>query len=331
MDSEELVRLIIHEATSAIGTDVCSLYLLNPGGRELAFSATNGLNERMVGRVTMKVSEGVTGWVAETRQPMLVPDVSLEPHWKWVPGLDEERFRSMLSVPIESGPRLVGVLNVQSVAKRDFTGEDIDFLRAIAGQVAGILERSELQRRLEAQLSEIQLSHDIHERFTRLSLEGAGIGTILEAVGSLAGGRTALYSLDGFRVRGAGESAERLPARIQLPPAVSTPGAREIRMTAGRPPRALDLVPVRAGGDLLGVLARHPGRVLSRDSLLDLTQGRNAGSFERSIDVLVSRIRRKIEPDPQAATLIKTVRSGGYMFTPRVEPISAEAVTAAGH
>src|SRR3989449_11723979 len=47
MDSEELVRLIIHEATSAIGTDVCSLYLLNPGGRELAFSATNGLNERM--------------------------------------------------------------------------------------------------------------------------------------------------------------------------------------------------------------------------------------------------------------------------------------------
>ena len=59
--------------------------------------------------------------------------------------------------------------------------------------------------------------------------------------------------------------------------------------------------------------------------------GRNAGSFERSIDVLVSRIRRKIEPDPQAATMIKTVRSGGYMFTPRVEPVSVEAVTAAGH
>jgi two-component system OmpR family response regulator len=47
--------------------------------------------------------------------------------------------------------------------------------------------------------------------------------------------------------------------------------------------------------------------------------------------VLVSRIRRKIEPDPQNATVIKTVRSGGYMFTPRVEPIGVEAVTAAGH
>ena len=73
--------------------------------------------------------------------------------------------------------------------------------------------------------------------------------------------------------------------------------------------------------DLLRTFCERHGRVLSRDSLLDLTQGRNAGSFERSIDVLVSRIRRKIEPDPQNATMIKTVRSGGYMFTPRVEVI----------
>jgi two-component system OmpR family response regulator len=71
--------------------------------------------------------------------------------------------------------------------------------------------------------------------------------------------------------------------------------------------------------DLLRIFCERPGRVLSRDSLLDLTQGRNAGSFERSIDVLVSRIRRKIETDPHDATMIKTVRSGGYMFTPTVE------------
>jgi len=237
-DADELVDLIIHETTAALGVDVCALYLLNPPATELVFAATNGLNERMVGRVTMKVGEGVTGWVAEARQPMVVPDVTEEPHWKWIPGLDEERFRSMLSVPIESGPRLVGVLNVQSVGQRDFTREDIDFLRAIAGQVAGILERSELQRRMETQLAEIRLSHDIHERFTKLSLDGAGIPAILEAVGSLAGGHAGLYSLDGFRVRGAGESAEELPFRIALPSAVSTPGAREIRVTAGRPPRA---------------------------------------------------------------------------------------------
>jgi DNA-binding PucR family transcriptional regulator len=221
----------------------------------MVLTATNGLNERMVGKVRMRVGEGITGWVAESRRPAVVPDVNREPHWKWVPGLDQERFTSMLSVPIESGPRPVGVLNVQTVEQRDFSDGDVEFLRAIAGQVAGILERSELQRQLETQLAEIQLSHDIHERFTRLSLDGAGIPNILEAVGSLAGGRAALYSAQGYRIRGTGDQAERLPSRLSLPPAVLSAGQREVRVNGGRPPRPLDLVPVRAGGELLGVLA----------------------------------------------------------------------------
>ena len=109
---------------------------------------------------------------------------------------------------------LVGVLNVQSEERRDFGPADIDFLKAIAGQVAGILERMELQRRLEAQLAEIRLSHEIHERFTQLSLDGAGIPAILAGVGALAGGRAALYSTDGFRVRGGTEDGDALPSRM---------------------------------------------------------------------------------------------------------------------
>src|ERR1700675_2690363 len=171
----------------------------------------------MSGRVIRRVGWATTGGVANTRRPAVVADVSKEPHWKWVPGLDEDRFHSMLSVPIESGPRLVGVLNVQSAEQRDFNSGDIDFLRAIAGQGAGILERSELQRRTEVQLAEIQLSHDIHERFTKLSHEWAGIREILEVVVLLAGGHAALYSPDGYRVRGAGESSDGMPPRIHLP------------------------------------------------------------------------------------------------------------------
>src|SRR5205807_8854408 len=88
---DELLALIIRETTSAIGTDVCSLYLLTTPGRQLLLTATNGLNENMIGKVTMKVGEGITGWVAESRRPAVVPDVGKEPHWKWVPGLDEDR------------------------------------------------------------------------------------------------------------------------------------------------------------------------------------------------------------------------------------------------
>ena len=70
---------------------------------------------------------------------------------------------------------------------------------------------------------------------------------------------------------------------------------------------------------LLQVLCERAGRVLSRDQLLDLTQGRSTGSLGRSIDVLISRLRRKIESDPHDPKIIKTVRSGGYLFAAKVE------------
>jgi DNA-binding PucR family transcriptional regulator len=237
-----------------------------------------------------------------------VPDVSREPHWKWVPGLDEDRFHSMASVPVESGPRLVGVINVQSTERREFTSGDIDFLRAIAAQVAGILERSELQRRTEVQLAEIQLSHDIHERFTKLSLDGAGIASILEVLGSLAGGRAALYSTDGYRVRGLGESSEGMPPRINVPPALGQAGAREVRINAGRPVRPLDVVPVRAGADLLGLLAVA---VAAEDSDAEgrrraLEHGSTVLALEMSKERATAEVERRLRGD-----LVEEVLAGG--------------------
>src|SRR5258708_15110255 len=213
----------------------------------MLLTATNGLNEKMIGKVVMRVGEGITGWGAEPRRPAVVRDVSKEAHWKWVPGLDEDRFEWMLSVPIEWGPGLVGVLNVQSAELRDFDSGDIDFLGAIAGQVAGILERSELQRRMEVQLGDIQLSHDIHERFTKLSLEGAGISSILQVAGGLAGGHAALYSPAGYRVRGVGEPSDGMPPRIHVPQPLAQAGARAVRVNARPPARPRDVVPGRGG------------------------------------------------------------------------------------
>jgi two-component system, OmpR family, response regulator len=69
---------------------------------------------------------------------------------------------------------------------------------------------------------------------------------------------------------------------------------------------------------LLGAFVSHPGLVLSRDQLLDLTRGRAAEVFDRSIDNQVSRLRRKIEADPKNPVLIKTVWGGGYIFTPEI-------------
>ena len=71
--------------------------------------------------------------------------------------------------------------------------------------------------------------------------------------------------------------------------------------------------------DLLVAFAEHPQRVLSREQLLDLSRGRGPVPFDRSVDMQVGRLRRKIETHPEKPELIQTVRGRGYIFTPAVE------------
>ncbi|HLJ64983.1 MAG TPA: response regulator [Stellaceae bacterium] len=85
-----------------------------------------------------------------------------------------------------------------------------------------------------------------------------------------------------------------------------SPRGEEVRLTTGE-------------FDLLAAFVNNANQVLSRDRLLDLARNREAGPFDRTIDVQVGRLRRKLEPDPQQPTMIKTVRGTGYIFTPEVE------------
>jgi two-component system OmpR family response regulator len=78
-------------------------------------------------------------------------------------------------------------------------------------------------------------------------------------------------------------------------------------------------VPLTTGEfELLHAFARHPGRVLSRDLLLAQTRGREAGPFDRTVDVQVGRLRKKLEVDPERPQIIKSVRGAGYLFVPPV-------------
>jgi two-component system OmpR family response regulator len=88
-----------------------------------------------------------------------------------------------------------------------------------------------------------------------------------------------------------------------------------------RDPNNVHVSMTTAEFDVLLAFCRNPGRVLTRDQLLGLTHAGLAGPVERSVDVHVSRVRQKIEPNVREPTLIKTVRLGGYIFTPDVEPV----------
>jgi two-component system OmpR family response regulator len=85
-----------------------------------------------------------------------------------------------------------------------------------------------------------------------------------------------------------------------------------------RDPEGTEVALTTGEFDLLGVLVRHPGRVLSRDFLLEQTRGRDAGPFDRTIDVQVGRLRKKMEADSERPELIKSVRGAGYVLVPAV-------------
>lgn len=83
-------------------------------------------------------------------------------------------------------------------------------------------------------------------------------------------------------------------------------------------PSGMKVAMTGAEFDLLYALCERPNRVLTRDQLIDLTHGPVAGPFQRSIDVLISRLRQKLESDPKNPKFIQTVRSEGYLFAPQV-------------
>lgn len=85
------------------------------------------------------------------------------------------------------------------------------------------------------------------------------------------------------------------------------PAGSEVRLTTGE-------------FELLATLAQHAGRVLSRDFLLERTRGREAAPFDRTIDVQVGRLRKKLEADAENPQIIKSVRGAGYIFIPPVTP-----------
>ena len=116
------------------------------------------------------------------------------------------------------------------------------------------------------------------------------------------------------RAEGPGSPADPVEGVLTFSGWRLDPARRELRDPQGV------LIELTAGEfGLLTALVERPRRVLSRDRLLDLTRGRDAQPFDRSIDVQISRLRRKIEGDPKNPKMIKTVRSGGYIFTLPVE------------
>jgi signal transduction histidine kinase len=154
---DELLETVVDRTRDMLHADVASLYLMDRDGAYLTLAVTNGLDRFQIGRARVPYGEGVTGRVAASRKPLVIPDVKADPRFLWVRGIDQRRFvASMLSVPLTWHDQIVGVLNVQTERPRRFSDDDVAQLGAIADLLAGIIEKGRQQTEAEARVEALK-------------------------------------------------------------------------------------------------------------------------------------------------------------------------------
>lgn len=143
-DLDETLNNIVTLVARRMRTEVCSIYLLEDDELTLRLRATRGLSRRAVGKVAMKISEGLTGLAVEQSKVVSILEPQAHPRYRYFRETREERFHSFLGIPLFDRRRPIGVLAIQTLAPRQFSGEEISALSTIAFQVSSIVVNARL-------------------------------------------------------------------------------------------------------------------------------------------------------------------------------------------
>lgn len=154
LDLAQVLDRMLDAIRRTLRFETFEFILLDPATGMLHTEASYGFPPD-VGLADFPLGHGVVGWVAEHRQPLLVPDVRLEPRYSTV----SPRTRSELAVPLTVGDRVIGVMNVESLHVNHFTQDDLRLLQTLAGQLAVIIENARLHREMQRRLSEVSTLH----------------------------------------------------------------------------------------------------------------------------------------------------------------------------
>ena len=167
LDLEEMLKMVAEIVVRVTGTDLCLIYILNESKRELVLRAASSPARGVVGRIRLKMGEGITGWVAKERKHVAINrDASLDARFKPVPGFQQDNYQSMLSVPLPGKTELVGVINVRTNPPHEYKEAQIRLLNSIAGVVGGAVESSIRYKRVEEQASRFSTLSEISKTIT---------------------------------------------------------------------------------------------------------------------------------------------------------------------
>jgi putative methionine-R-sulfoxide reductase with GAF domain len=141
---QQVLAEVVEFATSVVKCDSCFVYVLE--GDELVLRASKNPHPEAVDRLKLKVGQGITGWVAEHGQPVMVSrDASHDPRFQLFNDLPEDRFEAFLSVPLLSRGRLVGVINLQHRDPHRYSDRQIRIISAVGFLVGAEIEMARLE------------------------------------------------------------------------------------------------------------------------------------------------------------------------------------------
>ncbi|MFQ6672290.1 MAG: GAF domain-containing protein, partial [Candidatus Tectimicrobiota bacterium] len=161
MDLQGRLDGIVEMLGKWLRADVCSIMLLDEETGDLVLQATEGLNPEAVGRVRLKQREGITGTVVATKAPIALRDASKDPRFFYVPETGEERYKSMLCVPILDAEKAIGCIYIQSVEERDYSPGEVEFFQTIAYQISGVIRHAQLYQRARQRLGQLTALYEV--------------------------------------------------------------------------------------------------------------------------------------------------------------------------
>lgn len=166
-DLEEMLKVTADIAIQITGTDSCQVYLFDMAKEELVLRAADESFSNMVGKIRLKLGEGITGWVARERKPVSVSKQAYQDHrFKYFPEMHEGEYESMLSVPLVTRGEILGVINIRTRRPHDYSKNQVRLLSGIANQVAGAIERSRRFRQLERQAVQLHTLSEVSQAIT---------------------------------------------------------------------------------------------------------------------------------------------------------------------
>lgn len=166
LDTQRLLDVVAEIAVQVTKTDTCYIYLLDDAGQELVLRAVKGDPTRgIVGKWRLKVGEGITGWVAKTRQHVAIHKEAFRDE-RYKAFEPEDQFQSILSVPLVTGDQLVGVINIRTKPSHEYTDGQRRLMEHIAEQVANALASSRMFRHMETQVSQLSTLSEVSRSIT---------------------------------------------------------------------------------------------------------------------------------------------------------------------